>query len=381
MKNSKLILVLIILITFVFTATACGGPKEDIAVKVSAVTEARLEAFMDVTGVLVPAQAIDVQSKISGQVMAANFEVGAQVKKGDVLIALETKALSIQLEQAKASLQSAIAAQKSAKSQAEQAKINLESAENNYDRNKELYDAEAISQNELEMAQDKLEIAKFQYQAALEGASGQSQAAVEAAQASVDNIQNQISEATIKSPIDGIITNKNISVGEIASPGVVLLTVIDISTLKLKSTIAQESLPFINPGQEIQLMVDIYPGRTFTGKVDSVGPMAVSTGLYFPVEISMANSGDLKAGLSAHALIEMAAEEGLVIPLAAVSEVNGQSYVFVIKDNTVIKTAVVTGLKNDEQVQILEGLSAGDRVATTNIGNLFDSIPVVIENE
>ena len=382
MKINKILLISLTIIIFALMVTACsGGATDSMAVTTAAVANQKIEVVQDVTGVLVPSQTVDVQSKVSGQVTAVNSKVGSKVKKGDILVTLETDTLNIQLDQAKANLQAAIAAKSTAEGQSQQAKINLEAAQNNYQRIKELYDVDAVSQSELEAAQDKLSIAEAQYQSAQTASSSQSQASIDAAQATVDNINNQINEATVISPIDGVVTNLNINTGEIASAGSVLLTVIDDSSLKLKTTVAQETLPYITPGQEIRLTVDIYPGQEFTGTIDSIGPMAVSTGLYFPLEISIPNDGTLQAGLSAHALVNMSSGNGLSVPTSAVKVDNGQSYVFVIEDNTAVKRTVVTGLENDEQIQILKGLSAGDIIATDNINNLFDNMTVTVVSQ
>ena len=382
MKINKILLISLSIIIFALMVTACsGGATDSMAVTTAAVANQKIEVVQDVTGVLVPSQTVDIQSKVSGQVTAVNSKVGSKVKKGDILVTLETDTLNIQLDQAKANLQAAIAAKSTAESHSQQAKINLEAAQNNYQRIKELYDVDAVSQSELEAAQDKLSIAEAQYQSAQTASTSQSQASIDAAQATVDNISNQINEASIICPINGVVTNQNINTGEIASAGSVLLTVIDDSSLKLKTTVAQETLPYITPGQEIRLTVDIYPGQEFTGIIDSIGPMAVSTGLYFPLEISIPNDGTLQAGLSAHALVNMSSGDGLSVPTSAVKVDNGQSYVFVIEDNTAVKRTVVTGLENDEQIQILKGLSAGDIIATDNINNLFDNMTVTVVSQ
>ena len=179
MKNNKISLILLSII-IAMTLSGCSSVTNDgMAVTVSTVDNQKIEVVQDVTGVLVPNQTVDVQSKISGQVTAINFEVGSQVKKGDILITIETDTLNIQLEQAKANLQSAIAAKSTAESQAEQARINYNAAQNNYDRIQELYDADAVSQSELEAAQDQLSIAKSQYQSAQTAAANQSQASID----------------------------------------------------------------------------------------------------------------------------------------------------------------------------------------------------------
>ncbi|MDK2895719.1 MAG: hypothetical protein PWQ98_1846, partial [Moorella sp. (in: firmicutes)] len=141
----------------------------------------------------------------------------------------------------------------------------------------------------------------------------------------------------------------------------------------------QEAVPLLSTGQKVTVTLDALPGREFTGTVTRVGPVAAATGQRFPVEISLANPGELKAGMTARAVFKLAAPEGVVVPLAAVRTDNGQDYVFVVKNGTVERRPVVLGLKNEEQVMVLKGLEAGEQVAVTNVGVLQDGMAVTVE--
>ncbi len=101
----------------------------------------------------------------------------------------------------------------------------------------------------------------------------------------------------------------------------------------------------------------------------------MSTGEVFPVEISVKNNGSLKAGLSARASVAARAK-GIVVPVSAVVQDSGKSYVFVIKDKLAERRPVKTGLRNDREVQILNGLDKGERVAVTNVSSLTDRAAV-----
>lgn len=379
-KGFKIILSTLMIVLLVFVSAGCStqtaGSSNVISLKAAAAEKHKIQAALDVAGVLVPTQTVNIVSKISGQVTSLNLDVGSTVKAGDTLITLETKALDAQLQQAEAALQSAEVAVQSAGDQADQAKINLSSAQKAFDRTKALYDSGAAPQSQLDDVSSKLDIAKKQYEIATSTAQKQAQASVNTAQANINSIKVQLENATITSPINGIITNRNINPGEIASPGAALLTIADTSTLKLKGTVSQDKVPHLQVGQEINVSVDIYPGKVFTGQINNIGPMSVGTGEYFPIEISIKNSGDIKAGLSAHASINMASDEGIIVPVSAVGSNNSQNYVFVIKNNVVSKRTVTIGLKNDKEVQILKGLESGEQVAVTNVNNLFDNMSV-----
>ena len=347
-----------------------------VSVKTAVADKHSLQTTLDVAGVLVPDQTVNIVSKLSGQVTGLNVDVGSTVKTGDTLITLETKMLDAQLKQAEAALESAEVAVRAADDQADISKINMDAAQKAYDRTKALVDSNAASQSQLDDVQSKLDLAQKQYQIATGTAQQQAQASVNTAQANINNIKVQLENAVITSPIDGIVTNRNINLGEVASPGVPLLTIADVSKLVLKGTVPQEMVPLLQQGQSIDVSVDIYPNKTFKGQIDRIGPMAVSTGEYFPIEISIGNTGDINAGLSAHASIQVTSGDGVVVPASAVAQNNGQSYVFVIRNNLAVKQVVTLGLNNDKEIEVLKGLNAGDRVAVSNVNNLIDSMHV-----
>ena len=419
-KGLKIFLAILMTVLLALVSIGCGSQSvsnlNGISVKAVAADKHEMQATLDIAGVLVPVQTANIASKTGGQVKTISTDVGNSVNSGDTVITLETKEVDAQLQQAQAALNSVgdqaaqakinlDAAQKACDStkqllgdQAAQAKINLDAAQTALDRTKKLVDSGAVNQSQLDDIQSKYDLAKKQYDMAQvdTGSAAQSQiigaqskydlakkqyeiatsSAKDQAVAAVNTVKVQLDNADIKSPISGIIVNKNINVGEIASPGVALLTVVDTSTLKLKGTVPQEAVPQLQPGQQIKVTIDVYPNREFDGQIDQVGPMAVSTGEYFPIEISIKNPGDIKAGLSAHASINMTANEGVVVPASAVVQNDGQSYVFVIKNNVVSKRIVTVGLKNDKEIQITKGLDAGEKVASTSVNNLIDGMPV-----
>ncbi len=414
--KNNLIFILIMLLIPGFTGCSTQTDKSGPQVKTAAAQKKKLEATTDITGVLVPNSTSNIASKISGTVKTINSDVGSSVKAGDVLITLDTKDLEAQLKQSEAalnaakdkaeqdriSLQSAKdtvdATKKLLADQEEQAKITLDNAEKTLNRTAELFKSGSVSQSQLDSDKNKYDTAKMQYDMArvdggstarnqLEAVSGKydlakkqydtsSGSALEQAEAAINTLKVQLSNATIVSPINGIVTNKNINAGEIASQGTTLITIADTSSLKLKGTVLQDNLPFLKQNSEIDVSVDIYPGKVYKGQITSIGPMAVGTGEYFPIEISINNSGDLKAGISAHSSLGITSDDTVVVPLSAVVQNNGQSYVFVIKNNVASKRIVKSGLKNDKEIEILKGLDGGEQVAVTNVNSLIDGMNV-----
>jgi multidrug efflux pump subunit AcrA (membrane-fusion protein) len=377
-KRVQTSLMILVFILSIFSLSGCIGQKTS-STTVTTATAARkeIQTKMEMSGVLVPAKTVDISSKMSGQVTELSFKVGSKVKAGDILMQLDTEALNGQLMQAQASLQSAQAAAQATDNQTSLLKISLAAAQKNYDRTKMLFDAGAVSQSQLEDAQDKLDTAQKQYENASGPARGQAQAAIGVAQANVKSFELQLKNATIKSPINGIITSQNVNVGQNVSPAVAVISIVDTANLKMKSTISQDMVPFLATGQQITVTVDSYPDVKFKGNVSSIGPIAVSTGEVFPVEIIINNSNNLMAGLSAHATSNIKTR-GIIIPSAAITRNKGNSYVYVIKNNTAHKRLVQTGLNNNKEIQVLKGLRIGEQVAVSNLNSLSDKAAVKV---
>lgn len=363
-RNTLKIATVVMAVSVAMLLPGCGGGNDQIKVKTAAAEKGRIEAVYTITGVLVPVQVADISAQMMGKVTEVNIAEGDTVTAGQVLARLDASQLSAQLDQARASYQGAVNAQK-------QAKINLDNAAATLARTKSLYEEGAVAKVQLDADQKAYDLAKSQCEASI--SSGES-----GAKASVDSINAQLQNSVIKSPISGVVVTKNITVGETAVAGGPLITVADMSGLKLKGTVSQAVLPYINKGDTVDLSIDIYPDKTFQGTISEIGNMSVSTGTYFPIEITMANTNQLASGISAHADIKAKGTEHLLVPATAVVDKNGESYLFVIENGTAKKTSVVTGLKNDDKIEILAGLSGGEMVAITNANHLFDEMPVQV---
>ncbi len=380
LKPNKVLLVLLLGLAGMMAVTGCSQKSAADVPDVNTVVarQMEIEKRIELSGVLVPSQTVEIASKTSGQIIFLGFKVGDRVKKDAVLIQLDTEALNGQKLAAEANLQSARAAAESAANQSAISKINLDAAQLNYERTQQLFASGAVSQSAMDEARDKLDIASQQFATASGPARAQATAAVNSAFANLKNIEVQLGNTTIKSPIEGVITTQSINPGQVVTANSTLLTLIDTSSLKFKTTISQDSVIQLTPGQQLSIYVDSYPGRTFAGTVSSIGPIAVSTGEVFPVEITVRNEGGLMAGMSARSTLIIKAQ-GIAVPLGAVQQENGQNIVFVADDAQVNRRLIRTGFGNDTEVLVLEGLSEGEQVVTTSLNILADGMQVKIQ--
>jgi HlyD family secretion protein len=365
----------------VISLLGCSSPEmdENIPVKTMPVKNHFLKTSLTLSGVLLPTQTADVSSRIAGQVQSVRPDVGSMVKKGDVLVVLDTEKLNAQLTQAEAGLKSAEAAVQEVQSRMELAKINLNMIQKNYDRTKALFDSGIASQSQLDDLTGRLDTAVKQYKNTAGPELDKARAVFDTTKANIQYLQVQIDSATIRSPINGIVTNRNADPGEVVSPGVTVISVANTATLKMKTNVTQDLLPLLEVGQEIDVTVDIYPDRILKGVISGIGPIAVNTGGIFPLEIAIGNDGSILSGLSAHAMLNLTGKKGVVVPSAAVLEIGEKSYVFVIQDGVAIQRDIITGLRNDQEMEVLKGLEVGEKVAVSNVRVLTDNMPVDIQ--
>jgi RND family efflux transporter MFP subunit len=356
----------------------CSAPKsaEVVTIKTDVATKGRIVKDEELSGVLVPNKSLNIFPKLSGQARIVSVDIGDHVRKGQLLVEIDTKELNAQLAVAEAAAATVRDQAAQAKIGIESARLNLDLAQKNYDRTKALFASKAVTQSALDDAQTKLELSKAaydnaQHQFVTVGGSGVAQA-----DAQVNLIKVEISNSLITSPISGMVTNRNINVGEMTSPNSPLMTIADTADLKFQGNVSQNVVVLVKVGDPVRVLVDGLTGPGYAGKVSQVGPIAAATGQYFPIAIDIVNDGKLLAGMTAKVNFSLTSQEGVVIPLSALVTDGGLNSVFVVADNKVAKRTVELGTRGSTDVLVLSGLSVGDTVATSNLGMLQDGTEV-----
>jgi HlyD family secretion protein len=356
----------------------CGsGSTASIRVRSAQARHGRVVRNVEASGVLVPNRTVNVFAKLAGQATTVTADVGDAVKAGQLLVQIDTKELNAQLAVAEAAAAGVGDQAQQARIGMETARLNLEMAQRSYDRTRTLLETKVVTQSQLDDAQNKLDLARN----AAENAGRQYQtlsgSGLAQAQAQANSIRVQISNSTITSPITGIVTNRNINTGEITSTSSPLFTVADLATLKLQGNVSQDDVVHLASGGEVAVTVDALPSTTYRGRIEQVGPIAAATGQYFPVVVSLANDGRLLAGMTAKAALTSSGAQGILIPVAAIVESkDGRASVFVLADGKAHERKVVLGARNDQDVQVVTGLAAGETVAVSNVSALLDGMEV-----
>ena len=360
-------------------ALAGCAPKSSpkISVKTAAARQDHIVRTIEFSGVIVPNRTLSIFSKVAGQALTVTADVGSRVRAGQLLVQIDTKELNAQLAVAEAAAAGVSDQAGSVKTSLETARLNLEMAQRSYDRTKTLLDTKVVTQSQLDDAQTKLDLARAAFDTASHQYQTVSGSGIAQAQAQVNLIRVQISNSTITSPIDGIVTNRNINPGEITSVSSPLFTVADVATLKLQGNVSQDDVVRMEVGETVKVTVDSLFTRGYTGRIEQVGPIAAATGQYFPVVVSLKNDGKLLAGMTAKASMDWTSPPGIVVPLSAVTDPHdGAASVFIVADGHAHRRDVRLGPRSDSAVQVVSGLAVGEVVAISGVSSLMDGVEV-----
>ena len=264
------------------TSSAAAPPLPADVASVTATTEAPAvaEATGDAivaTGEFIASTRSELSVKMPGRVARMYVEEGSRVAKGQPVLELETDYLRINLQRANADVARAKAAEAD--------------AARDLERKKEL------------IAKDSIPRATFDRSQANHD---QAAAARQSAEAQASLLRQQLSDATLRSPINGVVAEKRTDVGQRLGEATVALVIVQTSPLKLRFRVPERYLAVVNKGDEVKASVDPYPNQVFAGRVTTVGGVIDSATRSLVVETEFANrDGKLKPGLFAR--VEMAA--------------------------------------------------------------------------
>lgn len=366
------------LLAALLASCSAGGGDNDLALKAGLPVLQTLDRTVELSGVLAPEQSAVVYGKLSGQASRIAVDVGSTVKAGDVLLEIDAHELTAQLALAEASVATT-------RQQAAQALVGIDTARTNYDQAKRyldrlnaLEDRAALSKNQMDDATSKVELTQRAWESAKLQYKTLSEAGLAQAEAQADVVRAQIANSILRSPIDGVITNRNINPGELANPSTALFSVAKIDRLKLQGTVSQDVVSLLAVGQTVAVTVDGLAGSTLPGKVTQIGPVAATSGQYFPVVVTIDQPGRALAGMTARAVLDVKAPEAGVVPLTAVKTEQGHSWLFTVDGGKAHKTEVILGLSDGRSVQVLHGLAADQVVAFSNVSLLTDGARVTV---
>ena len=318
--------------TAIVAETSTGA----VAVRISQVQKQVIDLDFAANGNFAPAQQLNFAAENSGRVTKILVDEGSYVRKGQTLAIIKTDVLNIDLESAQAAFQNAA-------------------------RDKQRYENAFTTGG---VTQQQLDQAKL---------------ALENAEARVAQARIRVSDANIKSSINGIVNKRYIEPGAVVSPGTQLFELVDVSKLKLNVTVNEQQVANLKVGDKVTVKASVYPDKTFNGKINFIAPKADAS-LNFPIEIELAQnpSGILKAGMYGTAIFNFEnVKPTIVVPRPAfVGSVASNQVFTVAKDSTASLRKVVAGRVFADKVEILEGLTEGESIITSGQINLSDGVKV-----
>ena len=257
------------------------------------------------------------------------------------------------------------------------ARASYELAQGEFTRIKALLDERVVSQSEYDQRRTQMEATRQQYEAAKNGAAQQYQS-LQAARARVALATKAVADTVVRSPFSGVVAERLVSAGDYVTKGMKVAIVVRVNPLRIVLTIPEQFVSSVGAGQTVSFDVDAYPGRRFKGTVKYISPALQADRRALTVEAVVPNpGGELKPGLFATARLEQPSKTpGILVPSTAVQTTSGTSRVFVLSGDHVEERIVTTGQTVDERIEITKGLTAGERVATTNVAKLVDGTKV-----
>lgn len=372
--------------------------KEEIRnVRVQKINRGSIAAKVEFPGNLKAKTQVAVFPKTGGRVASVNVNVGDKVNQGQVLYTLDTAELNANLQAQQAGLEAANAnLQKTSDSglaqqisQAQQSlqksQVEFESAKDNYDKMQKLYAAEAISKKELDDAKNRYDRASIDLNTdqnnydLVQGKIGPQNTRAAAAQvaqsqAGVNSVQIQINNATITSPISGIVAAKDVEVGQMAGGQSGSVTVIDSTTVTAEITVPDKILGKIQVGQSIPVVITALENKEVTGVIETISPQANSKDSSYIVKIKIDNpNGELKAGMFAKVLVQAENKDNvLIVPNQAIKMENGVNYIFIVENSKIRKVAVNTGISDNKFTEVSGNIKENDDIITEGQSILAD---------
>lgn len=325
--------------------------------------------YITVVGNLIGQTTVDIQPRVGGRVDAITVKLGDRVAKGQQIVKIEDRELQEQIRQAQANLEVNRATVINRESDEKVAASVLSRTQASYDRGL--------------VAKQALEDAEARHNAAVAQVTvGKSQAAQ--TQARIDELHITLSNTSILSPVDGFVSRRMLDQGAYAGINTVLLTVVDIDTVRLVANLVEKGFKRVMPGVAAEVEVDAFPGEQFRGEVSRVAPVFDPTTRTAQMEIEVPNPGfRLKPGM--YARVRLTVERrpnALTVPRNAVIDTEGRRGVFLVDNaQTARFREVRTGLQDSDRVEVLDGLQDGQHVITVGALALRDGDRVALASE
>ncbi len=290
--------------------------------------------------VIFPDKVVNMGMTNGGRVTRIHVDKGDSVKEGQLLLETDDKILKAALEMAKST---------------------FEWREKEFVRYEKLFKDESISEADFDAAGHALIQAESSYKIA----------------------QKNFEDATLEASFGGIVTMRNVEVGDILAPGTPAFRIIDMKRVKVQTGIPEKYIGDFEKGNKVKITIDSIPEREFDGTINFIAPEASPEVRTFLAEIFVDNSdGSIQAGVMGNAqIIRNIYENALMIPINALIETQKGHIVFVLKDGDIVEERYVDVLGGNELMIQIAGIFAGEKIITKGNYDLIDGEKVNVTGE
>jgi HlyD family secretion protein len=356
--------------------------------KIGTVEQGTMARSVVATGKIEPITKVEIKSKANGIIEKLLVDVDTVVLPGQVLAELDKENLNARLREARANLQAAEAAHEAAIAQLKKNEIEAEApdvefARRNHTRAQQLFDQKLVSQSALDEAQSALEQAENRQRASTgqlviaRARVAEALANIAQARAAVERAEEELTNATIKAPINATVLTRDVEVGSpvssilnLGANATLVLTLGDIERVFVRGRVDEADIGQVRLGQSAKITTETFRDRVFNGRVTQISPIGVEKDnvTTFEVEVSIDNPGrELKANMTANAEIILEQfPDSLLMPEAAVIYDAQRSASVDVLDpgarNGRRRVPVKVGVGNGTRIQVISGLKAGDKV-------------------
>jgi HlyD family secretion protein len=437
-KNTFIVLAVVLVGAAVVAGNLYYRRDKGLTVTTDVIKTRDLEAVVSASGKIQPKRLVNISADTPGRVVDLAVNEGDRIKKGQFLLQIDPRSLRTRVDSGAASMQAAQMSLDQMRQAVETARVQLEQAQQTLKRQQDLWNRQLTTREAFEKATNDVKAAESALQEREHAADAQG-SRIKQERAGLDNARYDLSKVRIESPIDGIVTRRNIQEGETAvigtmnNAGTVLLTLADMSVIQAEVEVDETNIPSVQFGQKAKISIDAIPDRTFKGHVTEIGNSPIqATGAAanttqatnFKVVVVLDEEvPDVRPGFTTTADIVTAKRSGVVaapIPAVAVRELvydaneqivreprtdkrrptatvettasaaelkPGQTRketegVFVFRNGRAEFVPIKVGIAGDKYFEVLSGLKEGDQVITgpyNSVRGMADGDQVKVE--
>lgn len=335
-----------------------GAFRPPMAVELATAVSGEISSSLVVVGNLIGEQTVDVAPRTGGRLVSISVQLGDPVRRGQMIAKIEDQEIVEQVKQAEAS-------REVARATIRQREADLKVAELNFERSKNLFGRQLLAKQALDDAEAQFLAA----QAQLDLSRAQSQQSG----ARLDELQINLANTRITSPVDGFVGKRNVDPGAWVSNNAPIVSVVEISRLRLVANVVEKDLRLVTVGDPAKVEVDAYPGENFSGRIARVSPVLDPATRTATIEVEVPNpSNKLKPGMYARIFLTIEErKDATLVPRNAVVDFEGNRGIWIpTGENKAEFVPVQIGLEDAQRIEITKGISVGDRVITAGAASL-----------